>query len=597
MAGAVSAGAYTAGVIDYLLETLEHWQKAKELNLPGIPQHNVLIEVLSGASAGGMTAAITAASVQNNFPHVNQKNFSEEVSKGNPLYNSWVNLTEEPNQDMMSQMLNNNDILNNPENPEKEVKSIFNSQFIDKIASNTLNNVKKDATCKRSYFASDFELLTTITNLRGYNYQLKFITYLGESSFKMTMHRDLFHFKLSASGHYNNDGKIPFHFNDEDGLNKELLASAAMATGAFPVGLQPRIIERDPKYINDNFLLREDSHKDPIVNPLANYKSVNVDGGVINNEPFELTERILENRRREEIKNTEGEEATKKYVFEKTAEKFDTTLLMIDPFPNEDDKSESNYFPLSAIKYAAMHLLGAMRQQLMVKTSELKEAFNEKNYTRFMIAPHRSSGGKKEQYSIACGSLGGFGGFFNKNFRVHDYMLGRRNCQRFLQKYFSVPVDAKNPIIEYGYKNIEKNFEITSEEGKTFFPIIPDIRINEDNLGFSKPEKEAEFPYPKIKLSYLLNLEKLFIKRFDIVLDHIVNGKNPLSEQKATSAVVARIRKKSWLSKNISGFVSKGAMNIYLGIGKYFGKDQAAQIFVDTIISEMEKRELLEEDC
>ncbi len=31
MAGAISAGAYTAGVIDYLLESLENWEKAKKL--------------------------------------------------------------------------------------------------------------------------------------------------------------------------------------------------------------------------------------------------------------------------------------------------------------------------------------------------------------------------------------------------------------------------------------------------------------------------------------------------------------------------------------------------------------------------------------
>ena len=29
MAGAVSAGAYTAGVVDYLIETLERWEQSK----------------------------------------------------------------------------------------------------------------------------------------------------------------------------------------------------------------------------------------------------------------------------------------------------------------------------------------------------------------------------------------------------------------------------------------------------------------------------------------------------------------------------------------------------------------------------------------
>ena len=32
MAGAVSAGAFTAGVMDYLLETLELWEQAKIKN-------------------------------------------------------------------------------------------------------------------------------------------------------------------------------------------------------------------------------------------------------------------------------------------------------------------------------------------------------------------------------------------------------------------------------------------------------------------------------------------------------------------------------------------------------------------------------------
>ena len=63
MAGAVSAGAYTAGVMDYLLEALENWQNAKELGIPGVPKHRLLIEVLSGASAGGMTAILTAAAM------------------------------------------------------------------------------------------------------------------------------------------------------------------------------------------------------------------------------------------------------------------------------------------------------------------------------------------------------------------------------------------------------------------------------------------------------------------------------------------------------------------------------------------------------
>ena len=44
MAGAVSAGAYTAGVMDYLLEALEEWEKRK--GQPGVPTHKVAIPVM-----------------------------------------------------------------------------------------------------------------------------------------------------------------------------------------------------------------------------------------------------------------------------------------------------------------------------------------------------------------------------------------------------------------------------------------------------------------------------------------------------------------------------------------------------------------------
>ena len=167
MAGAVSAGAYTAGVMDYLLEALENWQKAKDLNLPGVPKHDVLIEVLSGASAGGMTAVITTAAVQKDFPHVNQQNYLSGVNKENPLFDSWVNLTEDKKSDMMNQMLSTDDIIDAKSiNPDTEVRSIFNSLFIEKIARRTLDSIVKDPKTKRQYFADNLELFTTITNLR-----------------------------------------------------------------------------------------------------------------------------------------------------------------------------------------------------------------------------------------------------------------------------------------------------------------------------------------------------------------------------------------------------------------------------------------------
>ena len=50
---AVSAGAYTAGVIDFLFQALQAWEEERER---GAPQHRVQIRTLAGASAGAVAA-------------------------------------------------------------------------------------------------------------------------------------------------------------------------------------------------------------------------------------------------------------------------------------------------------------------------------------------------------------------------------------------------------------------------------------------------------------------------------------------------------------------------------------------------------------
>lgn len=69
VAGAISAGAYTAGVLDFLTEALDAWYEAKSRN-ELVPNHNVAIEAFSGASAGGMCAAISAIMLQYEFEHI-----------------------------------------------------------------------------------------------------------------------------------------------------------------------------------------------------------------------------------------------------------------------------------------------------------------------------------------------------------------------------------------------------------------------------------------------------------------------------------------------------------------------------------------------
>ncbi|WP_430974532.1 patatin-like phospholipase family protein [Sunxiuqinia rutila] len=593
MAGAVSAGAYTAGVIDYLLESLDHWQKAKDLNLPGVPRHNVIIEVLTGASAGGMTAAISSCAFQQRFPPVTTANYQSSEAASNPLFDAWVNLTENEYQNMMEQMLDTEDIIRHPGH---EVKSLFDSGFIEKVASRLIDPAVKDPQVDRPYVASDLEILTTQTNLRGYNYELRFKTALGESVHRMTRHQDLAHFKLSEDGHYEGNGMIPLSFNSIEGVNKELLIDAAIATGAFPVGLSPRKLSRSPRYVLDNLFLNTGKEHLKLETE-HDYTCVNVDGGVINNEPFGLTDQILI-RRAKDCLLAEGKKMeARNYELKRSASSFDTTLIMIDPFPSDQGMVEENE-PMDAIKFAVPELVNAMRQQLMFKEEELVKAYDEENYTRFMVLPVRYQNHEKQSFPLACGGLGGFAGFFKKEFREHDFLLGRRNCQLFLQKYFSVPLEKNNPILMAGYRDVER-FRIPAHEGPgVFLPIIPDLRVVENPDGTSRlleqvPE-ETGIAYDSVKMSVreLRELEDKLQDRFEAVLENIMNGERHGQGDKAPSQIIGRLRQKSLLKKILLRVASR--------VGRRVGIAQAKKLmatkFLDAVIIELEKRHLLLDD-
>ena len=102
MAGAVSAGAYTAGVMDYLVEALSEWEKRRgESN---VPSHSVVIPIMGGASAGGMTAVLAASTINNPVSAVGLPKPGKLMAEQpeNKLYNSWVDLLQ---QDMFPKML------------------------------------------------------------------------------------------------------------------------------------------------------------------------------------------------------------------------------------------------------------------------------------------------------------------------------------------------------------------------------------------------------------------------------------------------------------------------------------------------------------
>ena len=628
MAGAISAGAYTAGVMDYLLEALDHWtemkQKAHEFFLKypslkdrdwkdfkntaeyielqaegknmadlekkaerynAVPDHDVQIEIMSGASAGGMTAAIASLVLQlENKHHVkflpdvtDQDTLAEldEIKGNNRLYDSWVNLTSD---DMLSVLLSNDDLsfIGKP-------VSALNSQFIRQVSRRALRIDETDKIIFAPYVSEDFNLFVTLTNLQGYQKSLNInsrgqradLTNYGD--FITYNHSDLVMFSFGENA---DKGAVHIDFNrqndDRNQRHIRLLGDAAVATGAFPIGLEYASFRRDPQFINDNFLIKKiNPDVENLVAAESTYRTTLVDGGLINNEPFELTDCLLKLRLKAKLKSkmktdadlkkshdeymadfeknlrerSQKEHSTEDLDFLINEEKerwFETevrrrqnyTILMIDPFPSEKrpkkDERESDvekYYPFDLLG-VIWQLVATTRSQLLVKTDLFSNARDRNDFSCYLIAPRRRKFQRNEDGSvkigedrlpipvyeldqsgeplidqitnrkiskvydgsaaIACGSLGGFGGFLDKIFREHDFFLGRLNCYSFLRRHFAIKSEGDDKVqnaVTEAYAN-KKGTDIFQKEcGKGYVPIIPDMNLLKEHTLLSTEHK------------------------------------------------------------------------------------------------------------
>lgn len=435
MAGAVSAGAYTAGVMDYLVEALQQWQARKNNNEPGTPSHNVVIPVIGGASAGGMTAIITVAALANGIKPVYPGTDIQAEHPENKLYHSWVDLTD---RDMFPHLLNTDDINGNG------IVSLLNSSFIDQIA-NTALQTDQQGPKRPPFIDPELKVFTTLTNLEGFGYNIGFNTNTPADKYYMCIHNDYACFKLNGVDKPEN-GWI--HLDFKQNINTDIARDAAMATGAFPLGLQSRKIRRTALNVNNIPWCMNITTPFPITK--EPWETLNVDGGIINNEPFEKVRDILKEKTNQP-----------EYDDYQDPDKAKSIVVMIDPFPSSKPKE---FTPDTGLFKVMGATFSAMLSQMRAKPQVLHEAMDPQKFGQLLIAPSRrrtAANGDTEDIAgdmaIACGALGGFSGFLNKEFRVHDYFLGRFNCEIFLRNYFTIPVSAleNNTIFRNGYAGID----------------------------------------------------------------------------------------------------------------------------------------------
>jgi predicted acylesterase/phospholipase RssA len=436
MAGAVSAGAYTAGVLDFLMEALEEWETTKSTlkaylanPAPGpvppvAPLHDVEIDVFTGASAGGMCAAIASVMVQQPFQHIET---GDEQNTTNTFYESWVNKID------ISRLLETNDVAG-----DGPLLSLLDCTIIDEIAAYALT---PNGSSPRPYIADNLNLFLTLTNARGTPYGL----YTGATSAEefVSYYGDRLQFQVTH-GTPADPPVAPFAKLLPAGQPGQgawpLLQEAAKATGAVPVALASRVLTRDVAdyHIPGWEPLSTTSKQLPPAFPPgvgASIQTVNVDGGVTDNTPFELADGYLAEQLQQLSNPSSPGEAN-------------AAVLTIAPFPMGDSNFSGPYVPADhqGIWTILMSFFNVTLSQSRFLGESLAALMSDSSFSRFAIAPSDPDSVQKGKPALQCGSLGAFGGFLCRDFRKHDFLLGRRNCQQFLREHFAVLVT--NPLID-----------------------------------------------------------------------------------------------------------------------------------------------------
>ncbi|ARO32333.1 acyltransferase/acylhydrolase/lysophospholipase domain-containing protein (plasmid) [Rhizobium sp. NXC14] len=560
MAGAISAGAYSAGVFDFLVQALEAWEAAR--NDPNcvqiIPNHRAAIKVITGASAGAITGALGAVALAGGVqptPADREGNSKQKYKFLLPnLYDAWVVRPQMLSSAGQSDFLNTSDLENGA-----DVISALNSKVLISIKDAALK-VKAIAD-PYPYISSKLDIYLTISNLRGVPYSVNFTG----GDYGMMSHGDRIHYRVLGLGNWNSTSA----FADTDTGRvlkvKNLLVDGqpsgdwndyslgAVASAAFPLGLAAREWSaRVDDYTGRNWPLADAGYVKERMTPAwpkgwtgeRLFPFTTVDGGLINNEPFEFARYCLMEKPGKPNPRS-GEDA-------------DRAVIMIDPFP-EPPPFPPDGQPGGDLMSVLMALLPALRAQTQFKPSEVAVAATDGIFSRFLICPHRvPPGGLEEPYAIASGLLGGFGGFLARTFREHDYQLGRRNCQKFLKDSFVLYGENKIIISWPAAARDSTVFRGRDIDGRATFQIIP-------LLGDAA--EEVPYPeWPRIDETNFQELQSAIERRIEKLAGALIAQKGP-----------------SWLLRRL------------MEIGLHFGKKRVFTFVRLAILSDLVRRDQLSE--
>jgi hypothetical protein len=158
-------------------------------------------------------------------------------------------------------------------------------------------------------------------------------------------------------------------------------------------------------------------------------------------------------------------------------------MILVDPFSDPEsldptcDPDQLHDKPVPLLGSASA-LLNTWTYNSRFKPVDVALAQHPEVYSRFLIAPSGPSADPAKggatvtgTAAIASGGLGGFLGFFHPAFVRYDFLLGRRNCQRFLARHLAVSGD--NPIVRDVWTDRQRDLYRISDGGAAFYPLVP----------------------------------------------------------------------------------------------------------------------------
>lgn len=465
MAGGTSGGAYTAGVLDFLVQAMDAWEAEKLRRPQDNLSHEVRLRAMSGASAGGMCAAIMAASLGHEIaPAADPER--PPVGSANRFYDAWVDRID------IAKLLELRDV-----ETHGKALSVLDSTCLEEIAMAALDGA---GVRTLAWVDEALAVYLTVANLRGVPYGFDLLADGTQARHGMSLHMDHVAFTLVLPGAAPIGGSLALHPGEKPGGTWPLLVQAALASGAFPIGLRSRLLKRRVADYHARFGRPPDWR--PSLDADSEYALQCVDGGLMDNEPLELARRHLSGG--PGLRN------------ERNGKDAHRAVLLVDPFPNESGY-DPEWKPFDKLSEIALAMFGALRNQARFKPEELELAEDPKVFSRYLISPSRQNDeGKPASPAMTAQLLGGFGAFLSRAFRRHDFLIGRRNCQAFLRWHFCLP--EINPLFAGRAVEVARRFHIRRRDGalETFrdaqsverpmLPIVP--LVGEAAIPVALPE-------------------------------------------------------------------------------------------------------------